>query len=355
MPIGSLAYAPFDLDRDDDIRHLFNDYRFKDHQLSFMGVSKERMVAYLKKTLKDPETNSICMNEGDQCIGLISIKFLPWMSRHFGFRMFTVSHLLTQGNNPLIQARLLRYVMEESSDVDFLDCRVAIDDVHSAHALEICGFRYVGTEIYLGQKLTAQRPPESSADFEIRPFLHNQDAEQVLDIAGEIHVHNRFMYDPFVDEKAARSMYKRLVSSCFDHYLFNILVAEYHGRVEGFIISKLNPSYSQAVGTICGSLDFIGVRPESRTRGLGKRLNRWALHTLAGEGVSFVAVRTMGSNYPALMTCQYTGFRVTSSSLHFHKWITRPKVSTHVMPSFESLSAKMAFPEPVFSFPMMQA
>jgi ribosomal protein S18 acetylase RimI-like enzyme len=344
-----LTYAPFHADKDGDIDHLFYDYKFKDYQHKFMGVSKERMVRYLKKTLSEPGVQSICMREGNQLVGLISLRSLPWMSEHFGFRMYAVAHLLTKGENPLVHARLLRYVMEELPDVDFLDCRVAVDDVCSTHALEICGFHYVGAEIYLGQFLKAGDPPEPQPRFEVRPLVQPQDQDRVLAIAGETHTHNRFAYDPFINEHAAKSLYQRLVVNCFKHNHFDVLVAQSGETVEGFIISKLNPAFSQEVGFQCGSLDFIGVHAETRNRGLGKALNQWALYHLARKGVVYAAVRTMASNYAALALVYRTGFQMTSTSLHFHKWVARPTVSFTVLPSFESISTKTLSSEEPYS------
>ena len=345
MSMRYLTYAPFDPDKDGDIYHLFYDYKFKDYQHQFMGVSKERMTEYLKKTLVEPNVQSICMREGNQLVGLISLKSLPWISEHFGFRMYAVIHLLAKGENPLVHARLLRYVMEEVHDVDFLDCRVAVEDVCSAHALEICGFHYVGTEIFLGRSLKAEDTTEPHSNFKIRPFIQRRDQDQLLAIAGETHIHNRFIYDPFINENVAKSLYQRLVANCFKHKQFHVLVAQSRGTVEGFIISKLNLPFSQEVGFQCGSLDFIGVRPETRNRGLGQALNQWALYHLAQKGVVFTAVRTMASNYAALALVYRTGFRMTSTSLHFHKWVNRPRASFNVFPSFESISTKMLFSE----------
>ena len=349
-----LVYAPFNPDRDLDIHHLFNDYSFKDYQIKFMGASKERMVEYFKKSLYQTGVQTVCMRYKDQLIGLISIKSLPWLSNHFGFRMYAVVHLLAKGEDPLIQARLLRYVMEESRNVDFLDCRIATNDVYSAHALEICGFRYVGAEIFLGQILKTENQSKPKTGFKISSCLRDRDQDQVLDIAKDIHIHNRFNYDPFIDSEDAKSIYKRLVANCFEDDRFSFLVAQSKGKIEGFIISKLNRPLSDELGFLCASLDFIGTRQEIRNRGLGQALNQWAQYHLAQNGVVFVGVRTMASNYPALTVCNKTGFRLTSSTLHFHKWISRPMVSptvlTQVMPSFESISHKTMLSEGVYSF-----
>jgi GNAT superfamily N-acetyltransferase len=222
--------------------------------------------------------------------------------------------------------------MEELPDVDFLDCRVAVDDIYSCHALEVCGFRYVGTEIYLGQGLEGPSLPSPPSGIQLRP-CHPGDRPAVLDIVGETHVHNRFVYDPIIHEKAAQSLYQKLVTHCFDADSFRVFVTASERGVEGFITFKMNQEFSLVSGIQCGSLDFIGVRPETRNRGLGVALNRMALREMAREGIAVAAVRTLASNYPALKTCFRTGFTVTSTSLHFHRWIHRPRIPASIPPS----------------------
>jgi predicted N-acetyltransferase YhbS len=347
MTRNHLIYTPYHPDKDGEILQLFNDYSFKDYQIKFMGASKERMVDYLKKSLRQPDLQTICLIERNKVVGFISLKPLPWLSRHFGFRMYGVTHLLAKEKSPLIQARLLRYVAEETNDVDFLDCRIAANDVHGAHALEICGFRYVGAEIYLGQILKKEHRYAPRPLFKIDPCRQASDRDQVLKIAGQVHLHNRFHYDPFIKEENAQSLYRALVANCFDDDQFEVLMVRSSAMVEGFIVSKFNRPLSQELGFGCASLDFIGVRPETQNRGLGQALNQWALHQLAGKKVAFVGVRTMASNYSALTVCHKTGFQMTSASLHFHKWIYRPRVSPEVsfnlLQSFESINNKVLF------------
>jgi ribosomal protein S18 acetylase RimI-like enzyme len=327
MSISRLVFAPYDPRRDDEVRELFREYSHKDYQLRAMGVSKERMAGYLAKTLTRPGVQSICLRDNGCLVGLISLQSLPWMSDHFGLKMYAVTHLLARSDGPLVPARLLRFVVEELQDVDFLDCRIAVDDIYAAQALEVCGFGYVGTELYLGRKLKPKETPDAPDPPEGFEFSiwQPEDRDQVLDIVEETHVHNRFVYDPIIDERAARLLYKRLVANVFDQPHFNVLVARSRDEVQGFIISKINRVFAEVVGTRSGSLDFIGVRPHVRNRGLGAELNRIALNGMAAEGTEFVAVRTLASNYPALRITFKTGFSVTSTSLHFHKWVHRPR------------------------------
>lgn len=330
MSMSRVVLAPYDPHRDGEVKQLFGEYPHKDYQLHCMGASKDRMIDYYEASLVESGAQSICLKDDGRLVGLITLKSLPWMSQHFGMRMYAVSHLLARSDGPLVHTRLLRFVIEELPDVDFLDCRIAVDDIHAAHALEVCGFRYVGAEVYLGQDLEQDDSPDPPADQRIRP-CETGDRRQVLEIVTETHVHNRFVYDPIIQPEITRSLYRRLVENCFPHDQFRVFVAGPRGAVEGFITAKINKRFHEVVGIPCGSLDFIGVRPETRNRGLGAALNRVALHDMAREGVRYAAVRTLASNYAALRTCFATGFQVTSTSLHFHRWIHRPKVPSRVV------------------------
>jgi|GEM_PF-752232 len=326
MNLTKLAFMQYDRTVADDVRRLFVDYPHKDYQLRVMGVSKDLMADYLHTTLMESGMQTICLRDNGNLVGLIALQFLPWMSEHFGLRMYAVRHLLSGSTNPLVQARLLRFVIEELVEVDFLDCRIAADDIFCAHALEICGFRYVGTEIFLGKKLT----PVKACDLSESTNIHDcspGDQSEVLKIVEDSHIHNRFVYDPLIDGQAARSLYRRLVAKCFDQPNFKVFVEKSGSQVQGFIVSKINKSFGEIVGVRCGSLDFIGVRPEERKHGLGLGLNNAALRHMFQDGLEYAGVRTLVNNYPAMRNCFATGFAVTSSSLHFHKWIRRAKVS----------------------------
>ncbi len=193
MRMSRLVFAPYDPTRDVEVRELFEFYPHKDYQLHTMGVSKERMAAYLETTLTEPHMQSICLRDNGRLMGLIALQRLPWMSRHFGVRMYAVRHLLVRSDGPLEHGRLVRFVIEELREVDFLDCRVAVDDIYSAHALELCGFRYVGAEVFMGRTLDLETETGPAGEAHIHPC--NQDErEEVLDIVEETHIHNRFVY-----------------------------------------------------------------------------------------------------------------------------------------------------------------
>jgi ribosomal protein S18 acetylase RimI-like enzyme len=326
MSMTRLTFAPYDSRRDKEVLQLFLEYSHKDFQLKTLGIPKDRMGTYLERTLTEPHSQNICLRDKGRLVGLVALQYLRSMSQHFGLRMYAVRHLLARSDSPMVHTRLLRFVIEELPDVDFLDCRVAVDDIYSAHALEVCGFRYVGTEVFLGRAISSEPCPPLPPGMDIR-YCRREDQKQVLEIVSETHVHNRFVYDPIIDEKTAQSLYCKLVMNCFQADPFKVLVTCSPEGVEGFITFKKSTAFSEIVGLPCGSLDLIGVRPQTRNRGLGAVLNQMALGEMAKQGIKIAAVRTLASNYPALKTCLRTGFTVTSTSLHFHRWILRPGIS----------------------------
>lgn len=326
MTLTKLTFMPYDKTMEEGVRQLFLEYPHKDYQLRAMGASKNRMAQYLHSTLSEPGMQTICLRDNGSLVGLVALQFLPWMSEHFGLRMFAIRHLLARSVDPLVQSRLLRFVKEELGEVDFLDCRIAVDDIFAAHALEVCGFRYVGTEIFMGKRLGGSDQIAVFPTVDICCCEH-RDHDEILEIAEEGHVHNRFMNDPLIEGHAARSLYRRLLEKCFDHPQFKVFVSKSDDHVQGFIVAKTNVSFGHIVGVGCGSLDFIGVRPEMRERGVGSALNRVALGHMAQNGLQYAGVRTLANNYAAIRNCFCTGFAVTSSSLHFHEWIKRARVS----------------------------
>jgi GNAT superfamily N-acetyltransferase len=330
MSMTRLVFSTYDKDSDKDAKDLFLKYPHKDYQLKFMGLTKNKMLEYLQKTLTMKNTGAICLRDAGELIGLVGLEAMPWMSEHFNMRMFAINHLLAKNGDPLALSRLLRYVVEELAHVDFLDCRVAVDDVRAANALESSGFRYVGVEIYLCGHIKDIAEPHIPRGVEIGPPKADE-MEDLTRMCGEIHYHNRFIYDPVITDASARSLYGRLFKRCFDHEDFRVLVARTNSGPVGYMVTKVNPYFSSVMGVDCGSLAFAGVKPGNRRNGLGAALGKRALCDLSQQGVKVVATRLLASNYQALQTAMKLGFKVTSSSLHFHRWVQRP--TTPIPPS----------------------
>jgi len=307
----------------EEVGCLFRDYHHKDFQLQQLDIPKGKMVDFLKRSLFTDNTNQACLREGGRVVGLIGIGALPWMSRLFGAKMYSLRHFLTADRPQGYFQTMIRYVLDQMPEVGFLDCRVASGDIQAIHALENSGFRFVGNEVYLARSLAAGKIPEEYGRTGCVP-CPDELKSQVLALVEQTHVHNRFMYDPEVTLDQANDIFRRYVSGIAFQEGFQTLVMKTGSVVDGFLIYKHNSDLSQAVGGSYASLDFIGVNRASQNRGIGESLNKAALHDLAGSGATHVVVRTFASNYPAIRICHKVGFKITSSDLHFHRWFRNP-------------------------------
>jgi ribosomal protein S18 acetylase RimI-like enzyme len=302
---------------------LFYNYTYKDFQLSQLGISKVTMAANLKETLEGENVFNCGLWEEDRMTGLLSAKHLPWISRQFGANMYTLQHMLTDNKGSGFYHTMLSYLNGQIEDMDFLDCRVANGDIDAIQALESYGFRFAGNEVYMVRSL-AKSPPDPNMTVKGVERCSPSLREKVMELAKRSHVHNRYMYDPYIDRKEATEIYSKYMEGFAFGPDYRSLVKVSKGKVLGFLFYKFNRTLSNKMGGKYASLDFISVDPEVQNQGIGEQLNRAALLDLASTGTTHVVVRTFGNNYPAIRICQKVGFQITASDLRFHLWL-RPK------------------------------
>ena len=199
------------------------------------------------------------------------------------------------------------------------DLRVASGDLCAINALERHGFRVVTGEI-AGVVRPTREITVHPAGLAIEPMAQ-EDVDAVVAIAGASHVHNRFAYDSRFGRAEVRHLYEDLIRRyAEDPDTMSLVARERDGTIRGFISSRLNRAISEATGRSLASLDFIGVQPDARTRGIGDALNQHALARMRAQGVQAVTVRTLMNNFEALGVLRKLGMRVTSSNVVLHRW-----------------------------------
>jgi len=186
--------------------------------------------------------------------------------------------------------------------------------------LEGSGFRFVGSEVYLVKPLENVSLTEDYIHSGCEPCPKERLLE-VLDIMDNNHFHNRYMYDPRIPSDRANDIYKEFLSTSAYEKDYRLLIKCSGTEIDGFILYKFNATLSEAMGRKYASLDFIAVKGGRKNAGVGVALNKGAINDLVREGVSHVVVRTLASNYPAIRICQKIGFQLTSTDLHFHRWV----------------------------------
>ena len=305
------------------VEQLFYNYPYKDFQLRQLGIPKAAMASNLRDSLAEEQNFNCAFWEYDQLTGLLSARKLPWISKQFNASMYTLLHMLSSNKGSGFYYTMLSYLTSQIKGMDFLDCRVANGDIDAIQALESFGFRFTGNEVYMVRSLIDNPPGPHQVLDGIEPCTEEH-RKDVIKLANRIHVHNRYMYDPYVDRTEASAIYRKYMEKHAFGPEYRTIVKVFKGKLLGFLVYKYNRPLSKKVGKKYASLDFIGVDAEFQNQGIGAELNCAALLDLASTGTTHAVVRTFGNNYPAIRICQKAGFQITSSDLHFHLWL-RPK------------------------------
>jgi len=149
-------------------------------------------------------------------------------------------------------------------------------------------------------------------DITIRP-VKRKDSDRVYElaikawenvyIAFEEMLGSGIYHDIWPDWKASkkRSIEKR----CCDDSPSMMFVAEYEGTIAGFV--SYRPDSESGTGTI----EYLAVDPDFQSRGIGTRLNEFAIDQLKRCGMRMVVAETGGdeSHLPARKSYEKAGFR----------------------------------------------
>ena len=303
------------------IEELFAQHRFKDYQLRQLDIPKSTMVDWLAKNLNKQKISTWYLKESGKLQGFITAMPQTWISGMMEVNAVSLLHLLAEGQDFQRLKELLHIFFTSSQDFDFLDCRVASGDINAIHALEDFGFHFMGNEAYLVLNMKHYKAPQ----LENLSMCHSCPEHlwpQVIELSRQVHIHNRYMNDPRISRDMARKVYSGYISEFGRIDPYRTIIYQEDDRVAGFVLYKWNHGLSGFVGRNYASLDFIGVDPSARCRGIGHLLNTAALKDLAANGADHVVVRTLGNNFPAIRILSKSGFEISSLDCHFHYWNT---------------------------------
>mgnify|MGYP000187957119 CR=1 FL=1 len=303
------------------IEELFAQHKFKDYQLHQLDIPKSTMVAWLTRNLSKQEIYTWYLRESGKLQGIISAKPQSWISEMLEVNAVSLLHLLAENQDFLRLNELLRIFLDQYHDFDFMDCRVASGDINAIHTLEESGFHFMGNEAYLVLNMKHYSAPQLENLSMCRRCPEHL-WPQVLELSRQVHIHNRYMNDPHINREMVRKVYSGYISEFGGIEPYRTIIYEEDNLVTGFVLYKWNHGLSRFVGHNYASLDFIGVDPNARCRGIGHLLNTAALNDLAANGADHVVVRTLGNNFPAIRILSKSGFEISSLDCHFHYWNT---------------------------------
>lgn len=149
--------------------------------------------------------------------------------------------------------------LARSHNVRLMSCRLPEPDERSSY-LARAEFRKVEVLLTLGRDLSPQGMPDGIRVAACNPV----DAAACAAIGRNAFQYDRFHADPMVQRDAADSLKETWVHNDVMGRADCVLVAELDGRIVGFNACLLR--------TRTAIIDLIGVDPETRGKGIGKRL-----------------------------------------------------------------------------------
>lgn len=242
--------------------------------------------------------------------GLATARPLDWVAAVLGHPVTALGHFVGAHHAALLAAA--------TPTKGLTVARAAAADLPAIDALCDAGFRYVGGDLTGVIRLT-EPPPTPDVPVTTGPLEpHELDAAAAL--AARAHVHSAWAYDPRIGPDAGRifaAQLRRRPSEPDSH----VIAARADGALCGFIVARVvrHPAAPRPLG----NLDFIGVDPDRRRRGVGDALNIAALRALHARGVTAVTVRTMTTNPPAIGVLRRLDWRVAHADLILHRWHRR--------------------------------
>lgn len=191
---------------------------------------------------------------------------------------------------------------------DFVSCRIAADDNHTAALLAACGFLSIETMITLAAPLP-ERPMALPPGIAVaRP----DEAEALAVIGGTAFVHDRFHADHRVPLGVGDAIKKAWVANGLAGRADVALAAhDRAGRPVGFMLCR------KAAGV--PGIDLVAVAPQAQGQGHGARLVAGAMAAYAGKA-PVMHVATQETNTASLATYARHGFAEIRRERTFH-WI----------------------------------
>ncbi|AEH47921.1 GNAT family N-acetyltransferase [Parageobacillus thermoglucosidasius] len=118
-----------------------------------------------------------------------------------------------------------------------------------------------------------------------------------------------YIISPLINEWwGGRQMSDMLPKLFFDHFKNTSFIAEKDGKIVGFLIGFLSQTYPEEA-----YIHFVGVHPDYRKHGIGKRLYNEFFHIVKKNGRSIVRCVTSPVNKVSIAFHTKMGFEIEKS------------------------------------------
>lgn len=188
------------------------------------------------------------------------------------------------------------------------------DDAESASTAKECQGLLVDDkltfEIALQPTSELTLPPDAGSDACSR--------RQLRVLAWQSAEYSRFRIDPAMPHGAWRKLYSAWIYNSLNGQIADavMVVPDSNGRLLGMVSVAHRQQY--------GQIGLLAVHPESRGRGLGRRLVMAAMARSASAGCTHLQVVTQGANDTACALYRACGMHIAAHQRIHHFWSNKP-------------------------------
>ena len=235
---------------------------------------------------------------------------LEWDSARFGFPAARLESGWGRDRLPQIVAEC------RQEGIRHLTARCDARDLAAVHALERAGFQLLdGIQTFALELSEAAMPAHGAAGvWNLLDSRHDSDREQVLAIAREAFVYDRFHEDSALEPGVADRVNEDWVDNCCRGIMADaVLVVEEAGVVQGFVTCKMDAARHTGV------IGMVATLGSARRRGVARAISAEALRWFWRGGAFWVEVGTQLANIPAARLYCGLGFKPVSVALTFRK------------------------------------
>ena len=218
-------------------------------------------------------------------------KMMSWDTEFFGIRTGRATSLDGLGEWAV------------ANTVGLMCLLVDADNPAEIQRAEETGYRFMDVRV------TLSRPTIPIAN-DCR-VAQEDDVGKLVAIARTAFPLTRFYADPSLDDGRCGDLYAEWTRSLCVGAADAVLVAEADGLVVGYVTVNVDDDTSE--------IGLIAVADDWRGQGVGTRLVLAAVDFAHSRGGRLMTVVTQGRNVGALRTFEGCGFRVTNTSLWFHR------------------------------------
>ena len=308
------------------IKNLVSAYKFNDYSVYRM-LNKDSLSEYLFSQISGLFENKgnwvVTAEDKNKVVGLATLHFLPWDTKHLGIRTAKVGYLMAEGDYPqalAIKNKLLPYLflLSKKEKIYFLSCRIDSDDISSIHALEKNGFNFMDTLVTYVFNRHKHNVSAIRDIYKIRKF-RKQDLSILVDIARNVFSKDRFHLDNNIPKEKADSLFGEWVDNSYQgKYADRIFVAEKNKEAIGFLTFTLDKKLKEHVGyKICGH-GLSAICP--KIKGVYPALVKAAIQDIIMH-FDCLEFDTQLNNYEVIKIWQKFGFDFLKARYTFHKWI----------------------------------